>query len=134
MNKFNLIFEDKFRSILNGSDNVLECKSLFWNAGKNSFYDISNSVSYPHISQDVLEELLETLNVENIKNDLWIPTKYESDVLKELKSYADDEEYLSSAPVYFEILYNGNNVLKKIISIENLKIVRKIIKEILDKR
>lgn len=129
--KFTLFFEEVVEPYIdNKNRNVLYFSTFTWKINDQGFTDLYGVESFPNITYEKANDIINTLIEENLTDSLWLSDSKLDIEMKELKNARNNEE-INSQLFKVEIILDTKNLFSKVCTKEQLNDIQYIFQKAL---
>lgn len=127
--KFTLFFEEVVEPYIDSKNrNILYFSTFTWKINDQGFTDLYGVESFPNITYEKANEIINKLVEENLTNPLWLSESSLETEMEDLKAARSNEE-INSQLYKVEIILDTKNLFSKICTQEQLKDLEFVFKE-----
>ena len=127
--KFTLFFEEVVEPYIDSKNrNILYFSTFTWKINDQGFTDLYGVESFPNITYEKANEIINKLVEENLTNQLWLSESSLETEMDDLKAARSNEE-INSQLYKVEIILDTKNLFSKICTKEQLKDLEFVFKE-----
>ena len=127
--KFTLFFEEVVEPYIDSKNrNILYFSTFTWKINDQGFTDLYGVESFPNITYEKANEIINKLVEENLTNPLWLSESSLEIEMGDLKAARSNEE-INSQLYKVEIILDTKNLFSKICTQEQLKDLEFVFKE-----